>query len=111
MEKLNILWLNDNPDTAHLMVLMYAINAKKKGFWDEIEVIIWGASTKLVATDKSIQEKIKSAQEIGVRFRACVVCARELGVDDKIASLDINLEYMGEPLTQILKNDEKLLTV
>ncbi len=111
MEKLNILWLNDNSDTAHLMVLMYATNTKKKGLWDEIDVIIWGASTKLVATDKSIQEKIKSAQEIGVRFCACVVCARELGVDDKIASLGINLEYMGEPLTQILKNDEKLLTV
>ncbi len=28
MEKLNILWANDNPLSAHTMVFMYATNAK-----------------------------------------------------------------------------------
>ncbi|MFI3250277.1 MAG: DsrE family protein [Eubacteriales bacterium] len=111
MDKLTILWVNDNPDTARLMVLMYAINGKKKGWWEEVEIIIWGASTKLVATDKTIQKNIKKAKETGVKISACLACASELGVVQELEALNIDVRYMGAPLTEILKNDGKLLTI
>lgn len=40
--KLHILWTNDNPITAELMVVMYATNAMKYKMWENITVIIWG---------------------------------------------------------------------
>ncbi len=111
MEKLNILWVSDNRDTAEFMVFMYAINAKIKGWFDEVEVIIWGASTKLAAEDESIKEKIRQAQKEGVVVKACLSCTEKLGVSDELRSLDVTLDYMGLPLTAILKGDEKLLTI
>ncbi len=109
--KLNILWVNDNPQTAHTMVFMYATNAKIQGWFDEVEIIIWGATAKLVAEDESIQERIKLAQKSGVVVKACISCANMFGVTDILKSLDLEVSGMGVPLTNILKDNEKLLTI
>ncbi len=111
MEKLNILWVNNNRDTAESMVFMYAINSKIKGWFDEVEIIIWGASAKLVAEDDSIKEKIKQAQKEGVVVKACLACTDKFGVSDDLRSLGVTVDYMGLPLTAILKDGEKLLTI
>ncbi len=111
MAKVNILWTNDNPLTSHFMVFMYATNAKLRGWWEEVDVLIWGATAKLVAEDEKIQERIKLAKEAGVRVVACIACARELGVVEKLESLDIEVFPLGEPLTNILKNGDKLITI
>ena len=47
----------------------------------------------------------------GVKVGACQSCAENFGVKEKIAELGIDLQFMGMPLTEILKNDEKLLTI
>lgn len=111
MSKLNILWVNDNPDTAHTMVFMYAINSIKNGWWDEVDVIIWGASAKLVAENEGVQERIKLAQMSGVNVIACKGCAIQFNVFDKLNELNIEVKGMGNPLTEILKNDEKIITI
>ncbi len=111
MNKLHILWTNDNVDTAQKMVLMYSTNAMLKNWWDEIDLIVWGATAKLVAENKAIQENIKAAQDAGVKVIACIACATQLGVVDKLESIGIDVKPMGIPLTEILQNDEKLLTI
>lgn len=111
MEKLNILWVNDNPSTAHTMVFMYAINSKLNGWWDEVDVIIWGSSAKLVAEDIAIQEKIKIAMQAGVNVLACISCATQFNVVEKLQDLGIEVKAMGQPLTEIIKTNEKLITI
>ncbi len=111
MEKLSILWVNDDPDVAHNMVFMYAINSKVKAWWEEVDIIIWGPTAKLVAENETIQEKIKLAQHAGVNIVACLACAAQFGVVDNLKQLDIDVKFMGEPLTAILKNNEKILTI
>ncbi len=109
--KINILWVNDNPQTAHTMVFMYATNAKTQGWFDEVEVIIWGPTAKLTAEDESIQEKINLAKHAGVTVKACISCANMFGVTDKLKSLDLEVDAMGPVLTDILKANEKLITI
>ena len=109
--KLNILWTNDNVITAEKMVFMYGINAKKKGWWNKVTIILWGATVKLVAENEMIQNLIKEAQDAGVHISACKGCADQLGVSSTLEDLDIEVMYWGEPLTEILKTDGKLLTI
>ncbi len=111
MKKLNILWTNDSIDTALKMVFMYSTNSMLKNWWDELDLIIWGATAKLAAEDASIQEAIKTAQEAGVKVLACIACANQFGVTEKLESLGIDVKPMGLPLTEILQNGEKLLTI
>ena len=108
---LYVLWTNDNPITAEKMVFMYTINALIHGWWEEVTLIIWGAPTKLVSEDANIQGKIKEALDAGVHITACKACADQLGVTETLEKLQIEVKYWGLPLTEILKNNEQLLTI
>ena len=46
---LHVLWTNGDPITAEKMVFMYTINSLKKGWWEKVNLIIWGAPAKLVS--------------------------------------------------------------
>lgn len=109
--KLNILWTNDNFITSEKMVFMYGINARRKNLWDEVTIIIWGATTQLVSENKVIQDLIEEARLEGVHITACRACAEQLGVAEILEGLDIEVIYQAGPFTKILKDDEKLITI
>ncbi len=68
LDKLVILWTNGDPITAENMVFMYAENALKKSWWHEITLVIWGASTRLVADNAGIQDHIKGLIDLGLKW-------------------------------------------
>lgn len=109
--KLTILWTNADPLTAEFMVFMYAKASLKQAWWQEVEIIVWGATAKLVAENKNIQEKLLNTIENGVKVRFCRACASQLGAAETLETLGFQLEYMGQPLTEILKQDGKLITI
>jgi len=111
MDKLNILWTNADPITSEKMVMMYSINSKLQNWWSDVTIIVWGATTKLLAENEMIQEKAKMALHSGVKLIACKSCADQLRVTEKLESLGIEIRYMGEDLTEILKKDGKLLSI
>ena len=111
MEKLNILWTTDNKDTVFNMLIMYATNAKIRGWWENVNLIVWGASAKLIGNDNRIQSEIMEMINQGVQIEACKDCCDNFGVTDKLIKLGINVRYMGEPLTAYIKAGEKILTI
>lgn len=108
---LYVLWTNDNVMTAEKMVFMYTINSLKKEWWEDVTLIIWGATTKLVAENKEIQTLVRNALDVGVHVTACKACADQLKVTDILEGLDIEVIYWGDPLTKLLKREETLLTI
>ena len=64
-----------------------------------------------MAENMEIQTAIRQAKQTGVTFYACEACANKLGVKDKLDALDIEVRYMGQPLTEIIKSDEHLITI
>lgn len=111
MDKLNILWTSDNKDTFFNMLAMYAINSKTKEWWPEVNIIIWGASAKLVATDPQVQSEIIEMLHHGVSIEACKACSDNLGVTSNLIKLGINVRYMGKALTEYIQSGEKILTI
>ncbi|MDX9872949.1 MAG: DsrE family protein [Clostridia bacterium] len=108
---LHVLWTTGDPHTSQFMVLMYAKNSMLREWWKNVTVIVWGASAKLVAENTVIQEEIKIAQHAGVKFTACIACARQLGVVDQLEALGIEVVSWGPLLTEVLKENEKLITI
>ena len=108
---LYILWTNADLLAAHKMVFMYGLNSKIKGWWEEVTIIIWGATAKLVAEDTSVQKKIKEMIDLGVKFSACKTCADQLNVAKNLESQGIEVIRWGEPLTKLIKEKRNLLSV
>lgn len=111
MNKLNILWTTDNKDTVQHMLVMYAINSKANGWWDEINIIIWGASAKLAGTDNEIQADITEMLENGIKIEACKACTDHFGVSKVLSKLGIDVKFMGVPLTEYIRSGDKMLTI
>lgn len=111
MDKLNILWTTTDKETVSNLISMYSINTLTNGLWDEMNIIVWGASSKLIGEDKDVQAEVRKMIAAGVKIEGCLACSDILGVTEILRSLGIDLKYMGEPFTKYLKNDEKMITV
>ncbi|MBG0763831.1 MAG: DsrE family protein [Tissierellales bacterium] len=105
-KELVVLWTDDNITTVENMIFMYTYNAKKKKWWDEVTLIIWGSSTDLTAKNIEIQNKIKKMIEKGIKVRACKACAENLNAVKTLEDLGVDVLYIGEDLTEYLKNDK-----
>lgn len=110
-DTLHVLWTTGDKETAMNMVLLYTLNAKKKSWWKEVHLIVWGASSKLLAEDLELQGTLKKMKEAGVKLSACKACADNLNVAEKLVELGIEVIYIGEPFTKILKSGDKLITI
>lgn len=95
--KLVIVWTSDDPYTAERMVLMYGHAAKTAGWFEEVTIIIWGPSAKMVAENIKIQEKLKAMQNEGIEIRACIVCANMYIVTEELKAFGFDLQGMGKP--------------
>ncbi len=109
-DKLAVLWSSGDADVAHRVCFMYTHAAKKAGWFDEVELIVWGPSARLLAGDKDLQAKVRAMMDDGVTVKACVACANSYGVSETLRSFGIEVKGMGSELSDILKSDWKTVT-
>jgi len=109
-EKLVVLWTSGDPEVAKKMVFMYTYNAKKYGWWEDITLVVWGPSAKLLTEDKELQKTIKDMDEIGINLLACKGCSDQYEVSDDLEKLGIEVKYIGVELTDFIKGDYHLVT-
>lgn len=109
-DKLAVLWVSGDRDVAEKSCLMYTHAAKRNGWFNEVVLIIWGSSSRLLAEDKALQEKVKAMQKDGVIIEACSACANMLGVADELKEMGVEVKGMGVPLTNYLKQGYHVLT-
>lgn len=79
--------------------------------WDKVTPIVRGATAGLVGGDeKNIRKWIKKARDAGVYISACKACPDRSGVTEALDKLQIEAEYRGSPLAEVLEGNEKLPT-
>ncbi len=110
-DHLLILWINADKEVAEKMVFMYAINSMKEKLWNEVTLLIWGPSSKLISEDESMGEQIKEMLSMGVKVIACKQCADDYGVSKKLSEMGIEVFNTGIFLTVWMKAGKKIITV
>jgi hypothetical protein len=108
--RLAIVWSSADPDVAKSVCFMYTHNARTQKWFDEVTLIVWGPSARLLASDKDLQAAVKAMQADGVKVQACQACAEMYGVAEPLRKAGIEVRYMGKPLTDMLKQGWKVLT-
>jgi len=110
-DKLVVLWSSQDRGVAENMLLMYTLNAKRKGWFGDVTLIIWGPSAELVANTPALQEKLKEIMAEGITVEACLRCADNYGVSGVLRELGVEVKLMGEILSGYLKEGRKLLSL
>lgn len=101
--KLVVVWTSGDKEVALKMVFMYTYNAKKYEWWDDITLLVWGPSAKLLSEDAELQEYVHKMLDNGIKVLACKACAAQYEVSDKLTELGITVKYTGEDLTNFIK--------
>jgi len=109
-KKLHVLWTTGEKDVAIRMVFQYLVNAKANGWWDEINLVIWGPSAKLSAEDEEIQSEIRMCLDSDMTVQACMACTDSYGVTRQIVRLGVNVRLMGASFTEYLQSDDTVIT-
>ena len=109
--RLAVLWTSQDREVALKMAFMYAKNAKLRGWFDEVKLIIWGPSAKLLVEDTELSDYVKVLIDTGIDVIACKACADTYGASEKLREFGINVFLVGEEFTKILQSDWKVITV
>jgi len=109
-QQLAVVWTSGDPEVAEKVCFMYTHNACLQSWFDEVVLIVWRPSAKLLSENKVLQEWIIQMITDGVKVEACVVCANMYGVADQLTALGIEVKAMGPVLTVYLKENWKVLT-
>lgn len=109
-DKLVVVWSSGDRDVALKVAFMYTINSKKKGWWNEVTLVVWGPSAELLSRDKALQDYLADMRNEGVVLEACVSCADMYGVSDTLRGMGIDVKKMGMPLTEYIKEGCGIIT-
>ena len=108
--KLLVIWSSADREVALHNVFMYTHNAKKNGWWDEVRLLLWGPSDRLLVEDEELQTRVRAMMADGVEVLACKACSDRLGVSEDLEALGVNVFYVGTALTEMLKEGWTTLT-
>ena len=109
-DTLVVFWSSGDPEVAEKACLMYASAARKNKWFDEVILIVWGPSEKLLSENQDLKEKVATMQKDGIIVQACVSCSNMYGVTDQLKVCDIDVRRMGIPLTKYLKRSYKIIS-
>ncbi len=88
----------------------YPFNTAVHGWMDEVKIIFFGPSEKLVVNDVEVQGRLKEALDAGIHVMACKWCADRMGIADDLEALGIEVLYVGPVISELLKSGWASLT-
>jgi hypothetical protein len=109
-DTLVVMWSSGDPEVAEKACLMYASAAKKYKWFNEVIVVVWGPSEKLLSENAAVKAKVATMRKDGIIFQACVACANMYGVTNDLKTCQVDVKGMGTPLTKYLKRGYKIIS-
>jgi len=110
-QRLVVIWRSDDPEIFHSALYLYTHNAKRFKWFDEVTLVVWGPSQKLLAEDEEILAKVRKMQADGVVVMADIDAANDYGLQEKIRDdLGIRVMILGPFLTRFLQEGASVLT-
>lgn len=106
-----ILWTSGDREVALKMVFMYALNCKKRSWMNNVRLLIWGPSGKLLTEDIELQKYLKVLKDQGVELYACKGCADLYGISDNLTKLGVTVMYTGKMLADLQKEGWFILSI
>jgi hypothetical protein len=99
--KLLIVIATGDKDKA-LTGLMYAKNALKRKWLDDVKVVYFGPSEQLMYNDSDVANAAIEVANLGESFACKAISDRE-GISEKIDGMGVKVEYVGTIISEYIK--------
>ncbi len=81
---------------------MYALNALKHGWMEEVKMIIFGPAQDLLLTDMEFQKTLREYQSLEEKVLACKYLSDRDGKSEQLTGLGIQVEYVGSVISEYI---------
>ena len=82
--------------------LMYARNAIKRGWMDEMKVVYFGPSEQLMESDSEVADAAIEIAGMSESF-ACKAISDRDGISERIDKMGVKVEYVGTIISEYIK--------
>jgi len=83
--------------------LMYARNAMRQGWLEDVKIVFFGPSERLMVQDEQVAEEVKDLALAGETFACKAISDRE-GVSGEVERLGVKVEYVGSIISNLIKD-------
>ncbi|QRF75470.1 DsrE/DsrF-like family protein [Thermoplasmatales archaeon] len=91
--------------------IMYAVNAKKNNWLDDVRLMFFGPSEKLILSeDEEIRNSMEAIRKAGLVPTACKAIARNEDIEPKLIKNGVNVEYVGTTISNLIREGYSVLT-
>lgn len=82
--------------------LMYARNAMKQSWLEDVKVVFFGPSERLIVQDEQVADEVKDIALLGETF-ACKSISDMEGFSEEVEKLGVKVEYVGSIISNLIK--------
>lgn len=93
--------------------MMYAVNTKKYNWIENVNLIFFGPSEKMIAKAGSkgeVATLLKTAMDIGITPIACRAISEGEKITEDLEGLGFSVDYVGATISDFIKKDYQVLT-
>lgn len=83
---------------------MYAVNALKNGWMEEVKLFFFGPAEELLLSDPELGQLLREYQALEGTAVACKFIADRDHTGEQIAALGVQVEYVGAMISDLIKN-------
>ena len=83
--------------------LFTAIKCSKNSYMDDIRLVLWGPSEKVIAENMEFQDMVREYMDLEKPVWACRTCSDRYGVTETMEALGCEVDYMGSLVTSWFK--------
>ncbi len=84
--------------------LMYAVNAARYGWLDDVKLVFFGPAQALLPADEDLQELLRQFQHDQQTAVACRFLADRDGISDDLSGLGLEVAYVGEMISKLIRD-------
>ena len=89
--------------------MMYARNVIKYEWLDNVKVVFFGPSERLVAEDAEVSDKAEEIAKLTDSLACKAISDRDDGVSEKLVEIGIKVDYIGDVVSNLIKDSFMLI--
>jgi hypothetical protein len=84
--------------------MMYAVNSMMHGWMEDVQLFLFGPAEKLFPKDEELQKYLGDFIDMNGEPVACKFIADKNGGGEELTALGLNVDYVGEKISRLIKD-------
>lgn len=82
---------------------MYALNAMKHGWLEDVKLVLFGPAEQLFLEDPDFQDLVRQFMELAKTPLACRYLSDREGTSERLRDLGLDVQFVGAPISEAIR--------